>query len=203
MPPSNALVKGTALEALGHVPGWADDLWARVHRREGEATLASAAFVRRFGEALDRLGLAEVARAEVARHADAGPEAGARRLALRYHLIALIEHAARAVLAIRPLDDAREVLRARRTAVARIERLAADAAHPGGPFERPPPGAEIPELTPEGVGPPAPARRELMPVGELALALVADVALILEDVARAAIARINREGPPPFDLHLG
>lgn len=202
---ANLLIAGTTLDLLGRAPAYAADLWARVHRGE----LASGLFVRSFSEAFDRLGLAEVAREGVRRHAEEE-----RSPPLRYHTVALVEHAARVVLAMRRFaaellgEDAREILSRRRAAIARIERLAADVARPRGleiasPGAGPPAAPEEPELSDAGVGPPAAPRRDWMPVPELADALVADAALLIADVAAAAIAKIDREGPPPLDLRAG
>jgi hypothetical protein len=200
----NLLLAGTTLELLGRAPAYAADLWARVHR-DGRA---SGAFVRGFALAFDRLGLAALAAEGVRRRAD--EEHSAR---LRYHAVALVEHAARVVVAMRRVaaeqlgEDGREVFDRRRAAIARIERLAADLASPRGleiasPGATPPARDEEPELSEAGVGPPAAPRRDWMPVAELADALLADAAALVADIAAAAIARIDREGPPPLDLAI-
>jgi hypothetical protein len=211
----NRLVEGGTLALLGRVPAWADRLWALVHRREGGAVLASGLFVRRMGEALDRLGLIEIAREGVRRHATGERSPGAALL--RYHAVALFEHAARAVRAARalateflPREEAAAALAPHAAAASRIERLAADAALPGGlrigppgvEGPAPPPAAAEPELSEAGVGPPAPSRWQWLPLPDFADAIAREAGELVAGVAAAAIARIEAGAPPPFDLRF-
>jgi len=105
-----------------------------------------------------------------------------------------------------------ERLELRRSAILRIEKLAQDAARPGAlrfgspeqaaayPFPDDP--GEIFEASDLGVGRgDAPSRRWL-PIDELATMVVADVTLLAEDVARAAIERIDGGGRLDLDLRI-
>ncbi|HVY62014.1 MAG TPA: hypothetical protein VHF22_10195, partial [Planctomycetota bacterium] len=91
----NLLVSDTTLEALGRVPPSANDLWRRVHAVEGRCIRASGLFLAKMGEVYERLGLAEVARSEVDHYQAAARPPGS--IYLRYHAVALLEHAGRIV----------------------------------------------------------------------------------------------------------
>jgi hypothetical protein len=214
--PKNLLAAGTALAMLGRVPASIDDLWARVHRREGPIVRASGIAVRRAGEAIDRLGLATIACDGVKRAAAAQKPLEIARL--RYHVVALLEGAARSVAASRAMlieltgdaPEGRAALAQHRVAIARIQRLAADAARPHGPSIAPDPAArglpalhlDEPSLSAEGVGAPTASRREWQPIGEVADRVIGDAIGFLEDAARAIIAFVDRGGAVELDLRV-
>jgi hypothetical protein len=201
----NPLVEGTALALLGRVPAWVDALW-RVLAAPPAARPGRPEGARRMRAALDRLGLAEIAREGVHRFARA-PEGGPDAARLRFHAVAVVEHALRGVVAARAFatealagdERAAAALGRRRAGIGRIERLAAEIEDAGGltiavPEDpsSPPPGAAGPaELSADGVGPPSASGRAWLPAPDVADAIVADLALLLGDLAAAAIARFG------------
>ncbi len=245
-PIPNLLVEGTALAGLARVPDYAGELWARIHVAEGRVVQTNGLLCDRFSESFDRLGLAEVARAEIERFRTG--LVPPRSIWLRYHAVALFEHLGRLLRAlstlvrehyevdaidaaashttVAPTSEATlanpslveqvavldatlgEQLERRRAALQRIEKLAAEAGRPAAlRFASPEAAAAWPadageiELNELGVGPAEGAqRREWLPIPELATAMVADAALVLEDVARAVIRR--REGGGKLELDL-
>jgi hypothetical protein len=236
----NLLVAETVLAALGRVPSYADDLWARVHVLEGRCIRASGLHLVRAGEVFERLGLAEVARSEIEHHQAATGPPGS--LYLRYHAVALFEHLGRVVAALAALvrdglelegvfgpdaslshegliEQARAIdadlgaaLERRRPGVLRIERLAEEAPRAGAlriaspdVAARTPPGGDDPgavEVSELGVGPPEGPRREWLPIPELATAVVADAALLVEDVVRALVRRLDAGGRVELDVRI-
>ncbi len=97
-PEPNLISDGTYLGSLDRVPGSVERLWTASARREGSCVRASGLVVRLFGDAFDKLGLAEMAREEVARHATSGTGPGPARL--RYHLYALVDRAGGSLAAL-------------------------------------------------------------------------------------------------------
>ena len=105
-----------------------------------------------------------------------------------------------------------EKLERRRKAILRIEKLAQDAARPGAlRFGTPETAAAFPipddpgetfEASELGIGRSEASLREWLPIGELATTIVADAALVAEDIARAAIERIEGGGRVDLDLRI-
>jgi hypothetical protein len=105
-----------------------------------------------------------------------------------------------------------ERLERRRGAILRIERLAQDAARPGAlrfgteeqakAFPIPDDPGEAFEASELGVGRADAPLREWMPIGDLATTIVADAALLAEDIARAAMDRIDGGARVDLDIRI-
>jgi hypothetical protein len=159
---------------------------------------------------LDRLGLAGLARDEIVRWATAEKPPGSVKL--RYHTVACFGHLGELVRELRSFvaefeTGTREALDAHRSALRRIEVLAAEAAtRPGairicGPERAAREPASPVELDEDGIGP-AGQRREWLPVPELATALLDDATAALEAVARATVDAVTAGRTLDLDLRV-